>query len=77
MRGFDSPRDHWQNTRMTVHSFYDRPPTPEERIGMAWWNALTVAERREWFDSGAKSAAQAWAMFKQGEQPHVIRLSAF
>jgi hypothetical protein len=59
---------------MTVHSFYDRPPTPDERMAMAWWNAQTVAERRQWFDSGAHSAADAWARFKHGEQPQVVRL---
>jgi hypothetical protein len=67
MRGFDSPRDHWQNTGMTVHSFYDRPPTPDERMGMKWWNALSKSERGDCL-STAESVAQAWAMFKRGDR---------
>ena len=45
----------------------NRPATTDERMGMTWWNGLTVAERREWFTSGATTAAEAWAMFKSGK----------
>jgi hypothetical protein len=51
---------------MTVHSFYDRQPTPDERMGMKWWNALSKSERGDWL-STAETVAQAWTMFKQGE----------
>jgi hypothetical protein len=32
---------------MTVHNFYDRQPTPDERAGMHWWNILSDRERRD------------------------------
>jgi hypothetical protein len=52
---------------MTVHSFYDRPPTPDERMGMEWWNELSQSDRRDWLNS-AETVAQAWAMFRRDDQ---------
>jgi hypothetical protein len=40
--------------------------TEDERAGMAWWNALTAAERAYWLRE-AKTAivAEAWAEYKR------------
>jgi hypothetical protein len=43
---------------MTVHSFYDRQPTPDERLGIEWWNSLSEGERHDWLTS-AETVAQA------------------
>lgn len=47
-------------------------PTDDERAGMAWWNALTEAERREWLDRASAggrrwdaSPADAWREYKR------------
>jgi hypothetical protein len=50
----------------TASDLYNRPPTPDERMGMTWWNDLTLWEHRRWF-SVARSPAEAWAKFKNGE----------
>jgi hypothetical protein len=47
--------------------------TPAQRadaeLGMAWWNGLTVPERREWMERAGNTgvAADAWAAFKRGQ----------
>jgi hypothetical protein len=52
---------------MTLYSYYDRQPTPDERTGMDWWNSLPKRERSRWFDlAKAASPAEAWLMFKRG-----------
>ena len=40
--------------------------TNDERRGIAWWNALTLRERKDWL-AVAKSAvpADAWEAFKR------------
>jgi hypothetical protein len=53
-----------------------REPTPDEADGIAWWNALTEAERaRALEDAGYKSGgtftpspADAWAEHKRRTQ---------
>jgi hypothetical protein len=43
-----------------------RKPTPDEQLGMAWWNNLTKAERAVWMSRAGHTgvAADAWAAFK-------------
>ena len=54
---------------MTEHRPYDRQPTPDERMGMTWWNALPKDKRRRWLTGdSAQTPAEAWAMFKRGER---------
>jgi hypothetical protein len=49
----------------------ERTPTDDEAMGMAWWNGMSVPERREVmrqaqaFD-GSVSLAQAWRLWKAG-----------
>jgi hypothetical protein len=39
--------------------------TPDDIAGMAWWNALTVAQRGYWLQlSKSNTAAHAWDHFK-------------
>jgi hypothetical protein len=43
---------------------YDRLPTPDERVGMEWWNSLAKIERGYWL-SVAETVAEAWTRFKR------------
>jgi len=55
---------------MAIHN-YDRQPTPDERAGMDWWNALSVSERARWLKVvNTTIVAEAWAMFKAGYRLH-------
>ncbi len=39
--------------------------TPDEAIGMQWWNGLTRSERAAWLElAGSARPADAWAKFK-------------
>lgn len=41
-------------------------PTEDEKLGMAWWNALSEKERRHWLDIACSAkASDAWAAFKR------------
>lgn len=49
-----------------------RVPTEDERLGMAWWNALPEYSRLAWLEQASiggrlwdVSAADAWAAYKQ------------
>jgi hypothetical protein len=46
-------------------------PTPDERAGIAWWNALDEAARRYWLQQAGNTgrAADAWAAYKRAERP--------
>lgn len=40
-------------------------PTPDEEAGMAWWNALSEADRTRWLQqAGTAVPAIAWACYK-------------
>ena len=42
----------------------------EARLGMAWWNGLTRAERAYWLDvAGSTVPADAWRAFQAGAPP--------
>ncbi len=44
----------------------ERNPTPDEFAGIAWWNALTEAERAKWLaQAGTAVPADAWAEYKR------------
>lgn len=48
----------------------DREPTPDERAGMSWWNAMTEAQRPDALRrAGASTVAEAWAYHKQQGEP--------
>lgn len=43
-----------------------REPTADEAAGIAWWNALTEAERAKWLaETGTAVPADAWAAYKR------------
>jgi len=45
-----------------------RKPTPDEALGMAWWNGLSERQRAEWLRrAGSAVVADAWAAFKRCE----------
>lgn len=45
----------------------DRPPTPDESMGMEWWNHLSEADRAAWCKRAETAVpAEAWAAFKRG-----------
>jgi hypothetical protein len=46
----------------------ERKPTPDEVMGMAWWNGLTEQERAWWIQMAGNTGvpADAWAAFKAG-----------
>jgi hypothetical protein len=49
----------------TCSSTVRRNPTPDEVVGMAWWNGLSEAERAKWLAAaGSAVVADAWAAFK-------------
>lgn len=42
-----------------------REPTPSERAGMAWWNAMTEPQRRAWLErADTAQPAEAWAVYQ-------------
>ncbi len=44
----------------------ERPLTFDEAAGMAWWNALTPAARKNWLRlAGSAVAADAWELYKR------------
>ncbi len=44
---------------------HDPEPTPDEVLGMAWWNGLSERDRAHWLQrAGSAIAADAWALFK-------------
>jgi hypothetical protein len=45
----------------------DTLPTEDEKLGMAWWNTLSEAERRLGIAGSAK-ASDAWAAFKRSQR---------
>lgn len=54
----------------------DRPPTTDERMGMAWWNSCSHEERRYWMSQAGNSGvpADAWNAFKtRSSAIHKIR----
>ncbi len=60
-----------------------RKPTDDEAAGMAWWNALTEAQREQalrdagWRPGGADvpSVADAWALHKKRSGGKVVRMA--
>lgn len=43
----------------------ERKPTPDEAMGMAWWNSLSEESRSAWAAKvGTGVVADAWAAFK-------------
>ncbi len=41
-------------------------PTPDEQMGMAWWNSLSDAERMAWAKkAGTGVVADAWNLFRR------------
>lgn len=50
---------------------YDREPTPDERMGMAWWNGMTPIERSQVLrqtatetDTPVPSPSECWEWWK-------------
>jgi hypothetical protein len=45
----------------------ERKPTPDETMGIEWWNGLTELERARWMQVAGNTgvAAEAWAAFKE------------
>lgn len=45
----------------------ERKPTADERMGIAWWNALTEQDRSRWMQAAGDTGvpADAWAAFKE------------
>lgn len=46
----------------------ERKPTPDEAMGIAWWNSLDGQQREKWMASAGNTGvvADAWAAFKKG-----------
>lgn len=46
----------------------ERKPTPDEKMGIAWWNRLDDHQRERWMAAGGNTGvvADAWAAFKKG-----------
>ncbi|BCH04936.1 hypothetical protein MesoLj131b_69350 (plasmid) [Mesorhizobium sp. 131-2-5] len=45
---------------------HDREPTPDEAVGMAWWNSLSEPDRAAWLTrAGSARPADAWAAYKR------------
>ncbi|MGE4125482.1 MAG: hypothetical protein AB7E59_09510 [Pusillimonas sp.] len=44
----------------------EREPTPDEKIGMAWWNHASEEQRRFWMERAGNTGvpADAYAAFK-------------
>jgi len=49
---------------------YGRARTADEDAGIAWWNALSVAERRHWMAAAGDTgvAADAWTAYKRAHK---------
>lgn len=44
---------------------FDKEPTDDEALGMAWWNSLPDRARALWLQRvGTAVVADAWALFK-------------
>lgn len=54
---------------MTTNAPPDPRDTPDARLGMAWWNGLTPAERLRWLNEAGNTgvAADAWEAFKRSQ----------
>jgi len=44
----------------------ERKPTPDEAMGIAWWNSLTEQDRAKWMQAAGNTGvvADVWAAFK-------------
>lgn len=54
-----------------------REPTPDEAMGMAWWNSLSERQRLFWLDqAGTAVPADAYAAFKADQAKPVAERHA-
>lgn len=54
---------------LTCGCAHEIQSTPEQDVGMRWWNGLTKPQQEAWhYVTGSNSHADAWAVFQRNQK---------